>query len=223
MDHHFISLCEYGNLEGAKDYVEHNYYLRFINHDSYNEAFYLACKKGHLQTAKWLLSRNPCIRIDLMDIYFKHDPFVRACENGRLDVAQWLLQIKPKFDMTTHNHYIFRQTCINGHLEVAKWLLNVKPNIDITAQNSEAFRTCCKEQKLDIVQWLCQIKPYLYIVCYDENGLIKDFEIREKEEANWQQRKYLVWLASEQCPEENKTNLLYKLPSDVSRLVIGFV
>jgi hypothetical protein len=63
----------------------------------------------------------------------------------------------------------------------------------------------------------------LYIVRYDENGLIKDVEIREKEEANWEKRKYLVWLASEKCPDKNKSNLLYKLPTDVSRLVIGFV
>jgi hypothetical protein len=67
------------------------------------------------------------------------------------------------------------------------------------------------------------MKPYLYVIIYDENGKITDYKIRSKEEANWERRKYLVWLASNQCPDENKNNLLYKLPSDVSRLLIGFV
>jgi hypothetical protein len=58
---------------------------------------------------------------------------------------------------------------------------------------------------------------------YDENGDYKSFKIREKEEANWEKRKYLVWLASNNCPEENKSNLLYKLPIDISRIVIMFV
>jgi hypothetical protein len=98
--------------------------------------------------------------------------------------------------------------------------LKIKPTIDITAINSDAFQSCCKEQKLEVAQWLQQMKPYLYVIIYDENGKIKGQRIREKEEANWQKRKYLVWLASEHCPEKNKHNLLYKLPSDVSRLLI---
>ena len=56
-----------------------------------------------------------------------------------------------------------------------------------------------------------------------ETGKIKNYRIRSKEEANWEKRKYLLWLASNDCPEQDRGNLLYKLPSDVSRMVIGFV
>jgi hypothetical protein len=76
---------------------------------------------------------------------------------------------------------------------------------------------------LHVAQWLQSLKPYLYVIEYDENGKMKGYKIREKEEANWEKRKYLLWLASNDCPEENKNNLLYKLPSDVSRMIIGFV
>jgi hypothetical protein len=48
-------------------------------------------------------------------------------------------------------------------------------------------------------------------------------ENKRKRRGKLGKRKYLVWLASNECPEENKSNLLYKLPSDVSRMVIGFV
>jgi hypothetical protein len=61
------------------------------------------------------------------------------------------------------------------------------------------------------------------VIEYDETGKYKGYRIKKKEQANWEKRKYLLWLASNDCPEENKSNLLYKLPSDVSRLVIGFV
>jgi hypothetical protein len=76
---------------------------------------------------------------------------------------------------------------------------------------------------LEVAKWLQQMKPYLYEIIYDENGKMKNWRIRAIEEANWQKRKYLVWLASNHCPEENRNNLLYKLPSDVSRMAIGFV
>jgi hypothetical protein len=49
---------------------------------------------------------------------------------------------------------------------------------------------------LDVARWLQSLKPYLYVIEYDKNGKIKGYKIRSKEEAKWQQRKYLVWLAS---------------------------
>ena len=102
-------------------------------------------------------------------------------------------------------------------------MLQVKPDINISVGNECAFRWAFANGHLRVCQWLQSLKPYLYVINYDENGKIKGYRIREKEEANWEKRKYLVWLASNECPEENKNNLLYKLPSDVSRMVIGFV
>jgi hypothetical protein len=106
---------------------------------------------------------------------------------------------------------------------VAQWLLQVCPTIDISINDDRLFCYACISGCLEVAEWLHQIKPYLYVIEYDENGKIKGYKIRSKEEANWERRKYLVWLASNHCPEENKNNLLYKLPSDVSRMVIGFV
>jgi ankyrin repeat protein len=138
-------------------------------------------------------------------------------------MAQWLLQICPTINISANNEQAFRYACIEGYLEVAKWLLQVCPNIHISAYNEEAFRWACVNGHLEVAKWLHQMKPYLYVIEYDENGKINNYHIRSKEEANWQKRKYLVWLASNECPDENKNNLLYKLPSDVSRMVIGFV
>ena len=149
--------------------------------------------------------------------------FIKLCIKGDLIGAQNLLRLNPTINISDQNESAFRVACLNGHLKLAQWLFKVKPDIDISAENEFAFRWACANGHLQVCQWLQSLKPYLYVINYDENGKIKGFKIREKEEANWEKRKYLVWLASNECPEENKNNLLYKLPSDVSRMVIGFV
>ena len=177
------------------------------------------CLKGDLLLVQQCIQRNPNIDNEVYDI-----AFYSACCKGHLQVAQWLLEVHPSINIFES---AFRTACGIGHLELAQWLLQVCPTINISADNDKAFREACNfgylTGRLEVAQWLHSLKPYLYVIEYDENGKYKDYYIRTKEEANWEKRKYLVWLASDKCPEENKTNLLYKLPSDVSRMVIGFV
>jgi hypothetical protein len=126
-------------------------------------------------------------------------------------------------DISASGEAAFHNACEFGYLDLAQWLLQVKPNIDISAKDDYAFHWACLSEHLRVAQWLQSLKPYLYVIYYDENGKITGYKIRNIEEAYWQKRKYLVWLASNKCPEENKNNLLYKLPSDVSKLLIAFV
>jgi hypothetical protein len=150
--------------------------------------------------------------------------FAVLCLKGKLLEAQQLLQLYPDIEISIYGEWPFRNACLNGHLHVAQWLLEVSnQDIDISANNEEAFHLACSNGHLEVAKWLQSLKPHLYVIYYNENGEYKDYYIRTKEEANWQKRKYLVWLASNECPEENKNNLLYKLPSDVSRMVIEYV
>jgi ankyrin repeat protein len=181
--------------------------------------FIRLCKNGDLIGLKQLLQLNPDINISVLN----ECAFRWACEKGHLDVCQWLLQQKPYINISAENECAFCMACFCGHLHVAQWLLQQKPTINISIDNEFAFRMACLYGHLDVAHWLQSLKPYLYVIEYDENGKYKGYKIREKEEANWERRKYLVWLASNHCPKQNKTNLLYKLPSDVSRLIIGFV
>ena len=148
---------------------------------------------------------------------------IELCKKGDLIGLKQLLQLNPDINISAYNECAFCLACENGHLHVAQWLLQVKPDINISANNECAFRYACLKGHLQVAQWLQSLKPYLYVLEYDENGNYKDYKVREKEEANWQRRKYLVWLASNDCPEQNKNNLLYKLPSDVSRMMSGFL
>ena len=147
--------------------------------------------------------------------------FIEFCKNGNLSEAQKTYLNNPNIDISANNEKAFRWTCFKGHLEVCQWLLSVKPNIDISANNEDAFRWACFRGQLEVAQWLQSVKPYLYVIRYDKNGRYKSYSIRSKEEARWQQRKYLVWLASNQSP--NKESILYKIPQDVSRYIIGLV
>ena len=142
-----------------------------------------------------------------------------ACLYGHLHVAQWLLQIKPDINISADNEYAFRWACYYGHLHVAQWLLQQKPTINISINNEYAFRWACFKGHLDVCQWLQSLKPYLYVIEYDENGKYKGYKIREKEEANWERRKYALFLSS----NKEEDNLLYRLPTDVAKMVIQFV
>jgi hypothetical protein len=187
-----------------------------INNDRLGVLLYQICEHGHLDILKWLYHIKQDIPISVSELW-------QSCRYGHLDMVQWIIQVKPNINISEKNEQAFRYACGRGHLDVAKWLLQVKPDINISANNECAFSFACSNMKLRVMQWLQQMKPYLYVIEYDEDGNYKGCKIRNKKDANWEQRKYLVWLASDHCPEINKNNLLYKLPSDVSRLLIGFV
>ena len=87
------------------------------------EAFQWACKNGHLEVAKWLLSVKPDINISAED----EEAFRVACYHGHLEVAKWLLSVKPDINISVKNEYAFRYVCIRGYLEIAKWIQSLKP------------------------------------------------------------------------------------------------
>ena len=226
----FIKLCEQGDLLSAQQHLQRNPNINTFELCPF--AFHSACLKGHLHVVQWLLEVCPTLVISFNLLFNDGDIFRKACLKGHLHMAQWLLQVCPTINISANNDMAFLGACRLGHFserfEVAQWLIQVCPTINISANNDMAFRdACCYGNnlfgRLKLAQWLQSLKPYLYVIEYDENGNYKGYKIRSKEQANWERRKYLVWLASNECPEENKNNLLYKLPSDVSRLLIGFV
>ena len=173
------------------------------------------CISGNLEEAQQYLLENPTINISA----FNEDAFRHACCLGHLSVAQWLLSVKPDINISACNECAFRYACSQCHLSVAQWLLSVKPDINISVYNEEVFRWTCSQGHLKVGQWLQSLKPNLYVIHYNNDGSYKDYYIRSKEEARWQQRKYLVWLASNESP--NKKSLFYKIPQDVSRYIIS--
>ena len=221
MDLRFINLCSKGNLLGAQQHLQ--LYPNMDISAQNEEAFHWACNLGHLEMAQWLFQiskeRGHYINISAINDWV----FRVVCGNGHLHVAQWLLQIKPDINISAKNEEAFRWACFYDYLAVAQWLFQVSKErgktINISAEDEYAFRWSCINGHLAVAQWLQSLKPYLYVINYDENGEYQNCYIRCKKEANWEKRKYLLYIASD-CKEDN---LLYRLPCDVAKIMIGYV
>jgi hypothetical protein len=177
--------------------------------------FNTLCKSGNLEEAHQYLLENPTINISANN----EEAFRYTCLYGHLEGAQWLLSVKPDINISANDERAFRNACLKGHLSVAQWLLSVKPDINISANYECAFMYACVYGRLLVAQWLQSLKPNLYVINYNDDGSYKGYYIRSKEEARWEHRKYLVWLASNESP--NKKSLFYRMPQDVSRYIIS--
>jgi len=112
----FLNACKTGNLNKAKQIYLNN----LIDEEC---AFLLACVKGQLHIAKWLLQIKPNINISVHN----EEAFRCACESGHLHVAQWLLQIKPTINVFINDHSAFKHACIRNKWLVVKWLCELYP------------------------------------------------------------------------------------------------
>jgi hypothetical protein len=147
----------------------------------------------------------------------QEETFIELCQSGCLDEAKELLQLYPNIS-EYYKERAFHKVCCYGQLEVAKWLLSVKQDIDISCFWHFAFCNACEEGLLEVAQWLQSLKPYLYVIEYDINGKYIGYKVREHEEENWEKRKYALHLALQE-----KTNILYHLPTDIAKAVTLFV
>ena len=185
MEKEFIDLCKKEDLIGLKQLFQINpeldQYVQIISVfktpiNIFEVAFRLACEKGYLDIAQWLLQIKP--EIDWSrPAGLTHSLFI-SCVYGHLHLAQWLYQLYNKPDEISVNiNIVFIYTCSNGHLEVAKWLLSVFPSIDISHDEHCAFRWAYVEGHYHIVKWLQSLKPDVYKLEYDENGKMIGYKI----------------------------------------------
>ena len=124
------------------------------------EALYVACVKGHLEVANWLVAHFGLGRDDVRDEVrvVVRDALGCVCENGDLDVAVWLANAfgLTAADARAEDNCALRLACGEGHLEVAQWLaatFGLGP-ADARASNNEALRGACEEGYLEVAQWL---------------------------------------------------------------------
>ena len=74
-------------------------------------------------------------------------------------------------------------------------------NQTLIQTNDDAFRMAATQKCTLTFQWLLKVS------------------FPSKEELNWEKRKYLLFIASD-CKEDN---LLYRLPTELSKIVIQFL
>lgn len=246
----FRFACANGHLDVAQLILHTNPNIDIAS--KYDYAFRHSCKNNHSQVAEWLCSLRQCLYEISYDangktkcgIRKEETVFREACLQGYLDTAKWVLKLKPnvkigrdvlgltlyfyrfeiaKWLTTIRTNYdyqeAFRCAYLTNQLEAVQWLLEIKPDIDISALDHHAFRCACIRKNLAMATWIQSLKPNIYEFKYDDRG--KMVCIIRYDEINWQKRKWAVWMSSDNAP--NKNNIMYKLPTDLSRVVANFI
>ena len=153
---------------------------------------------------------------DPNDWNFEYNIMNKICQDNNTQIAKWILQNIHKTKIFYDNDSYYKQdsfecACLNDNLEIAQLLyVNFQNDIIIT---DNIFIDLCFAKCYNIANWIHSLYPYLYVI--NDLGLAN---IRHKEEKNWQNRKYALLMAS---GINDKQNILYKIPEDVSRYLIS--
>jgi hypothetical protein len=233
----FISLCSKGKLEKAQQWYQDNSstILRFQVMD----AFMSACDNNHLSVAKWLYSVYPSLNIHMNTDHV----FYYACESNHMEIANWLISLSKVHTNTSYYQYC-TIAFANGHNHLIKDIASRVPNFNVSYHNHHLFHSAMNIRRVnfqwsvkaaEMIEWLQEMKPWVYKITYNPNA---DFDYYDTfdhwnatyypekdttQERNWQLRKYPVYISSNSCPVPNKKSILYKLPTDLSRMVISYI
>ena len=230
-----ISFCSKGQLEKAQHYYYEN--SKMINNLRLEDCFQMSCSNGRLEIAKWIYSIHPNLDVHI----WSDHAFYRACEANYLDLAKWLISLK-KSHTIAHYYEYCSTACASGHLELIKDIVEHIPNFNVSYKHHELFRIAMSNRYMNpdasvkygyIVEWLHTIKPWVYNIRHfreelshyddDYDGWVGIHypELDTIQERNWHMRKYVVYASSDAAP--NKKTLIYKLPIELSRIVISYI
>jgi ankyrin repeat protein len=120
--------------------------------------FRWACMNGHLEVVKYLVSLG--VNIHTMEEW----GFRLACQNGHLEVVKYLVSLG--VDIHAMEEWGFRSACENGHLEVVKYLVSL--GVDIHADDEAGFRWACKNGHLEVVKYIVPLGVDIHV--WEERG-----------------------------------------------------
>lgn len=129
-----------------------------------------------------------------------------------------------KIDLTLHNDMLFRGACYNNDINTAEFLLKAEPKINVRSLNDSAFINADWEYRLtgsfkNIILLLLREEPYVYSYSF-ETKTKKINTVQEERDARWNIKRQAVMASS--YLKENDT-ILYRLPSELSRIVIEYL
>lgn len=203
-----------GNLSLMQWLLHTNPLLNVSGNEDMN--FVYACTNGRYEMAVWLLQYKPTINISTQNEY----ALTWSCYHGHYHIVSFLLEKNP-MNVSIEDEKPFRFACERGHLNIAQLLLEKYPKINVHARLNYAFRLACFNEHTRVFQWLCDINPYLFDITYNNKGKILTYHIRSERQARWLRRRYAMWMASLQSP--NEESIWFRLPDDVSRQCILYL
>jgi len=145
-----------GDLAQTKKIFRRRKFDKRMPQETKNSLFSLACVRGHLAIARWLLRNIPQLP---PDDYTVIGAFHGACRQGHLLTARWLLRINSEISRKKGRHHAtFHIICKNGHLDTARWFYRIGSPILVPGFAS-GFQSACANGHLDVARWLLQIDP----------------------------------------------------------------
>lgn len=144
-----------------------------------DRTFSLACIKGQLDIAKWIItSANNDISVPGEELFREvcrsnqsnqdsccgvakwiysfgsidiNLAFNIACECNNVEIAKWL-HFLGNVNIHDRDELLFRDACRNGHIQIVKLLYSLGANIH--EHNDHAFRSACANGHLEVAQLL---------------------------------------------------------------------
>jgi hypothetical protein len=154
--------------------------------------FRQACKHGHLDLVKYILTKTFGRTINLKSSYI--DGVIYAADSGQLDILKYFLtssEILPINRPSIENgqNKAFKQAVINGHLNIIQYVLTspeLSENANIHIDNDVGFENALQLKHLDILKYFIfdlNIEKTPYIIeslsRYPNETVNKYFEMRD--------------------------------------------
>jgi ankyrin repeat protein len=130
-----------------------------LEQEEIDKSFLLACKYGHLDKVKYLLTSpeiflHADINVKYMNTYSY--PLIFAAKEGHLDVVKYLLE-DPDIDIKTNNGAAFCYACHQGQLQIAKYLLSnqkYRNNVSLNEAIEYGFSNALANKQNSVLEYL---------------------------------------------------------------------
>lgn len=133
----FLYTCCSGNLNEIK------WFYYDLNHSQIDlrmkneRPFIISCQLGNFEMAKWLLKKQPKIKI-----HIQHEmPMYQACKFNNFIFAQWLYSLdSSKFVWKHKCHRIFIICCQKNYCELASWIATLNDLYVLQIKNKKIIK-----------------------------------------------------------------------------------
>jgi ankyrin repeat protein len=144
-------------------------------------AFALACRNGHIETAKHLIKKHARIISANAHhaVYTLETPYTLACGCGHLEIVKWLvdeIKVSPTQQQMVES---MLSACENGRIDVVKWLH--ANGTDVAKHNIHdgvsPFMVACANNRLEVAKFIRDVRGSELDMNHRDNTGVTPFQI----------------------------------------------
>lgn len=143
------------DIHSIVDYICYEHFNPCSSSLTINNIFNQFIKNCELPIVQWAFEH---FNVSIPNYAFFYElsilnPIHIAAIYNRLPTLQWLISLKPDFELTTQNNFIFTVAVQKNALDVIKWFVS-NLGIDPNYQDNKAFKEACVFGHLKMAQYL---------------------------------------------------------------------